>query len=50
MKTIKKEFKLNKKELATEKAKEKKSVIWKDIISKDELNNDTLSMPDTELE
>lgn len=35
MGTLKKEFKLNKKELASEKAKDKKTVIWKDVLTAD---------------
>lgn len=50
MKNMKKQFKLNKKELASEKAKEKKAVVWKDIVTSDERPLDTLSMADTELE
>ncbi len=33
MKNMKKEFKFNKKQLASEKAKEKKAVVWKDILT-----------------
>jgi hypothetical protein len=47
MKKVKKEFKLNKKELAKEKAKEKKAVIWKDIVTNEERAVETLSMADT---
>lgn len=41
---------MNKKELASQKAKEKKAVVWKDIISTEDRPIDTISMADTELE
>jgi hypothetical protein len=47
MKNVKKEFKLNKKELASEKNKDKKAVVWKDILTAEERPIDTLSMADT---
>lgn len=50
MKNVKKEFKLNKKELASEKNKDKKAVVWKDILTAEERPIDTLSMADTQLE
>ena len=36
--------------MASQKAKEKKAVIWKDIVSTENMNIDNLSMADTELE
>lgn len=49
MKNVKKEFRLNKKELASQKAKDKKAVVWKDILTTEERPLETLSMADTEL-